>query len=177
MKQLDDLLEKHDFEKELLNDEQFVSDAKNIMEESGLEFSKDQLKEILYGTEENLEKIRELPADELRKISGGKTELGDISQNSEHAKNNNSAAAIAIKVATTIAGTLLGGGAGLLLGGLQVSSGTEKTYNSAGDLTSTTKKSGCTVGTGSISVGAFGGSVVGYKLGTLIVNKYLNKIK
>ena len=160
-------LESHDLEKELLNDRSFVSKSKKLFEEHRLEFSKKQLKEIIEGVQENLEDIKELPENELEAIVGGGVGVGSINEPVQTASKEQQpgTAGIAVKVTGSILGALIGGGLGLML--------STKTTKSNFEYDGKKGSSTAVEYTPFPAVaGAGAGSVVGYKLGKLIVNKY-----
>lgn len=176
MKEVENFLNEHDLKSELLQDESFISESKKLFEEQGVEFSKDQLEEIIGDISENLEDVKELPAKELNNIVGGTpldTQAPEASSSSSPSlvspKTNYG---IAVKATTTILGTLLGAGLGFVIGRAPRRS----TYrNSRGEVlyeeyTRNDVASGAVIG-GTV-IGGGVGSVLGAQLGNMIVKKY-----
>ncbi len=157
MDKVKEFLANHDLKKELTNDESFVEESKKLFEEQGLEFSKEQLEEIVGDICNNLEDVKELPENDLENIVGGVLKGDPQTPKLESQKK---AARIAVEATGSILGILIGGGLGLGLGA-------EFNYsNKDHKLESTKYKAFPTV------VGAGAGSIIGYKLGKLIADKY-----
>lgn len=163
MNKIGELLNEHDnLCGELMNDEEFVRECEKIFEENGLEFSEDMLKEILADLEDNLKEVRNLPDDKLADVVGGVDPSGESKDGGLKKARSKSqiAGAIAIKVTSTVIGTVLGGGIGLFLGTKWKWKSSPKFSVESGE---TTTLSGV--------IGGGTGSVVGYRLGTLISKK------
>ena len=171
MKEIESFLKKHDLKSELLNDESFIEESRKLFEEHGVEFSRDQLKEIIGDISENLEDVKELPAKELAHIAGGIPEDTDT-PNAVSSSSPKKASGIAVKATTTILGTILGAGLGFVMGRAPKHS----TYrNSRGEVlyekyTRNDPTSPAVIG-GTV-IGGGVGSILGAQLGNIIVRKY-----
>lgn len=159
MEKVKNFLKDHNLGEELLSDKKFIEDSKKIFEEQGLEFSEEQLREIIGDVSENLEDVKELPQNDLEVIAGGVLKEDDDKKLVKPYKSA-SKSRVAVQATGAILGILVGGGLGLGL------SSEFKYSNKDHKMESTKFKTFPTV------VGAGVGSIIGFKLGKLIADKY-----
>lgn len=169
MNKIDDFLNTHNLKSELMNDKSFVTDSKKLFEKQGMEFSKEKLEEIIGDISENLEGVRELSPQELARIVGGSQAEHPPGAKTENSSSPTTASGIAIKATTTILGTILGAGLGLILGG-EYKSSTVKDPDNGDEIMYKISSKKFKPFTAVIGGGA--GSILGAQLGNMIVKKY-----
>ncbi len=177
MNKIDNLLKNHDFKSELMNDKSFVSASKKMFEEQDVEFSREQLEDIVGDICDNLEKVRKMPEKELVKVVGGvqTINVGGLSANVPGSKPKTKKGVV-IEATTTILGTVIGSAVGFTLGGFKFTSTDNYKVRKDGSKKLVSKSEQREFSPGSAMLvggtGGLAGSVLGFQLGQLIVKKY-----
>jgi hypothetical protein len=130
------------FSEDLITDENFVKEAKELFKKQNIEITNEDLIEILEVAEKSITKNELLPEDELIEITGGLTK-----QNIEHL------------------GMLVGSHIGFVIGGGLVEWATHRT-----DRMEDSRENVWKVISGG-AVGSVAGACLGFKLGSLVAKK------